>query len=809
VGKAVVWHLVADPAQYGRGFREADRVNERFARNTKKHFQRGGDDAGQQFGLRFNKRLGHGFSASTRIAKLAAGGIAGAFAAVQIGGFLKGAIDEAREAAKVTRQTNAVIKATGGVAKVSARDVEQLANSESRKVGVDDEIIQAGANMLLTFKGVRNEVGRNNDIFNQASATILDMTAAMHQGEITQQGLEKATIQVGKALNDPIKGITALTRVGVTFTQGQKDQIKSLVESGRKMEAQKIILGELKSEFGGAAKAAADPWQRVVVAFKNVQEEIGGRLLPKINDLFTFLEKKLVPKLGGLKKAWEDNKDAILSLLQPFDDVNDKSQTADERAQSLADSLTTLTEGVGDAARFLNRLGGHLNDLQASLDVTAKAIHTKFVRPAVASFLGLVRNWLIGMHTILRAAASTAEALHLPWAKNLRKIERETRGALDDVQHRINQLHGKTVEVKARATVEITRSTRLYLRAAQVPGFHATGGPIRGPGTGTSDSVPAMLSTGEHVWTAAEVRKAGGHGAMEQMRRQVRGYAEGGAVRRDLGRWQGAVVTATGKIGDRFADRLGAALGSRLSKAIEKAVSGGSAVIKRFLLAADRLPYQWGAAGPSAYDCSGLVSAAYGLHTRKGGGHGQRYFTTATFPAGTGFRPGGGGLFQVGVRRPGPHGTGHMVGRYGGLGFEARSTRTGIFVGSSARSPSSVGTVWHLAGGGAVGQLARTPGVDVSGDAAALNLTFGKLFKGWRGGKVFDRGGYLMPGATLAVNRTGRPEPVGAGRITREDARMIAQELAKVIPTTVQVTDVQGALLRRKRAIGGASLGLS
>ena len=71
-----------------------------------------------------------------------------------------------------------------------------------------------------------------------------------------------SAIQLGKALNDPIKGITALTRVGVTFTEQQKDQITTLVESGKTIDAQKIILGELQKEFGGSAEAQTTPRTR-------------------------------------------------------------------------------------------------------------------------------------------------------------------------------------------------------------------------------------------------------------------------------------------------------------------------------------------------------------------------------------------------------------------------------------------------------------------------------------------------------------------------------------------------------------------
>jgi acid phosphatase family membrane protein YuiD len=772
----------------------APRIARDFSKNLTKQMvgpmartaDRSGDDSGRRFGLRFNKRLGAGFSASTRIARTAASGIAGAFAAVQVAGFLKGAIDEAREAQKVGRQTAAVIKATGGAAKVTAADVGRLADSLSRKVGVDDEVIQAGANMLLTFKGVRNEVGRNNDIFNQASATILDMTAAMHQGEVTQQGLEKATIQVGKALNDPIKGITALTRVGVTFTEGQKKQIKSLVESGHKMEAQKIILAELKSEFGGAAKAAADPWQRVVVAFKNVQEAIGLRLLPKINDLFTFLEKNLVPKLGGLKKAWDANKDSILSLLSPFDAVNNKSQTADERAQSLADSLTTLTEGLGKGARFLDRLGDHLNSLQASLDVTAKAIHTKFVRPAVASFLGLVRNWLVGMHTILRAAASTAEALHLPWAKNLRKIERETRSALNDVQHRIDQLHGKTIDIKARTNVQVARSVRLYLAASNVPGFHAKGTLL--PGYGGGDILPAMLEPGEAVVPKHAARRPEFRSWAKAQ--GIPGFQMGGLA----SRFYNPTVRQTGRIGQSMADVAAYVIKSML----------GSPAIKAFIRSVDPLPYIWGAAGPGGYDCSGLVSAVLGKATGKGGGHGQRYFTTSSIHSGIlGLKPGLGGILQIGVTA----GTGHMAGRYGGLGFEAESTRTGIKVGAAASRPESFARHFHLAKGGRISremveQLARMRGLDIGGDEGQLVVN----------GRALGHGGIVTRPTLTMLGERGREAVVPLQRsdgirLHPESIKALAAELRKA-PPVVAVRDIQTGLLRRQDTKGGMPLGL-
>ena len=85
------------------------------------------------------------------------------------------------------------------------------------------------------------------------------------------QDMKSSAIQVGKALNDPVKGMTALSRVGVSFTEKQKDMVKHLEKTGHHLEAQKIILHELKKEFGGSAAAAATWGEKAKVALGNIQ----------------------------------------------------------------------------------------------------------------------------------------------------------------------------------------------------------------------------------------------------------------------------------------------------------------------------------------------------------------------------------------------------------------------------------------------------------------------------------------------------------------------------------------------------------
>jgi Flp pilus assembly pilin Flp len=200
---------------------------------------------------------------------------------------------ELEQGQKATAQTEAVLKSTGGAANVTKGQVLDLAGSLMHLSGVDDEAYQSSENLLLTFRGVRNETGKNNDIFNQASLAIANMDESMNHGNTTAESLHATTILVGKALNDPIKGMTALRRVGVSLTTQQQDLVKKLVDSGHTMAAQKIVLGELTKEFGGSAAAVGDTFagklSRAKEEGKNLAAELVSGALPAITGLVGVL----------------------------------------------------------------------------------------------------------------------------------------------------------------------------------------------------------------------------------------------------------------------------------------------------------------------------------------------------------------------------------------------------------------------------------------------------------------------------------------------------------------------------------------
>lgn len=263
--------------------------------------QRAGRDAGDSSSKAFGSRFSNGMKGIGKVAAGVFGGGALLGGASALAGQISDVFAEARDSEKVGRLTNAVIKSTGGVAGVSAKQVSDYANALSNKIGVDDEAIQSSQNLLLTFTNVRNGVGKGNDIFNRATTTIQDMSAALGQDG------KSSAIQLGKALNDPIKGITALSRVGVSFTKKQKDQIKTMVESGDTLGAQKVILGELNREFGGAAEAATDPMQKLGVIASNLKERLGVALLPIVEKAATWLGENLPDAIDTAAKFFTND----------------------------------------------------------------------------------------------------------------------------------------------------------------------------------------------------------------------------------------------------------------------------------------------------------------------------------------------------------------------------------------------------------------------------------------------------------------------------------------------------------------------
>ncbi|WP_018124968.1 phage tail length tape measure family protein [Desulfovibrio oxyclinae] len=220
-----------------RSTRKAETAWDRFGRGVK----RGAGDAEKAVG-RFTDRLGPLGSVLGSFGAAGLGAAAG-LAAVAVAA-VKGTMSAADWGRRMNR-TEALIRSTGAAAGFTAAELDKLARERDLATLGDRNEIMDAINMLQTFKSVQG------DTFKQALTLSQDMSETMGQS------LKTSITQVGKALEDPVRGLTALRRSGVSFTAAEEDMIKSMVEANDIIGAQEKILEALEGQFSGAAEAAA------------------------------------------------------------------------------------------------------------------------------------------------------------------------------------------------------------------------------------------------------------------------------------------------------------------------------------------------------------------------------------------------------------------------------------------------------------------------------------------------------------------------------------------------------------------------
>lgn len=196
----------------------------------------------------------------------------------------------ASEAADAMGQVEAALTSMGNGAGRTKEQLADLAGGIMRNSLYDDDDIlrQVTAN-LLTFGNVAGAQ------FDRAQVAAADLATRMG-GD-----LQSATLMIGKALNDPAKGLSALRRVGIQFTAQQETQIKAMAKAGNAAGAQSIMLSELERQFGGSAAAAAktDPYDKMRDALNDLSEAAGGVINRFLIPMTTALAG-LFDKFNGL-----------------------------------------------------------------------------------------------------------------------------------------------------------------------------------------------------------------------------------------------------------------------------------------------------------------------------------------------------------------------------------------------------------------------------------------------------------------------------------------------------------------------------
>jgi hypothetical protein len=405
----------------------------------------------------------------------------------------------------------AVVKATGSAAGLSAQELFKMASAFQTATGMGDELVMEGQAILLTFKNIRKEA------FERTMTVALDMAAVLGTD------LKGSAMQLGKALNDPKTGLSMLTRVGITFTEKQKEVILALQATGDMAGAQGVILEELESQMGGAAAAMGDTlagsMQKASGAVGDLGEQIGFLLSPAVRELSDRVVVLAENLAGQAQQAT-----GVTAALRDLRNAQSEGKITQEQYAATVqlmrrglidaeDALSTLSEEVFHTGNTLEDVGRQMGETERATDDLADA--TRELEDAAddltwsySKLFDANEIWLRGVN---RAESSEArlwqQRQELNTATNEAKVRtREYTSELDDMRGVIETVPWSEYEEEMnRATASTVIQTIATQQSADAV---ATGSVVmnRAVGTMTSygSSVRATASAERNL--AASVR---------------------------------------------------------------------------------------------------------------------------------------------------------------------------------------------------------------------------------------------------------------------------------------------------------------
>ena len=276
------------------------------------------------------------------------------FAAEKVIEFIGEASTAFAENREASGQLAATLKSTHNAMALTTEALEAQSKALAKHSMYEDDAIVRTQALLGTFTNIKGE------IFTNAMPAIVDISAKL------KQDLSSSAIQVGKALQDPIAGISALHRVGVNFSEGQKAVIKSLVETGQIAKAQQLIIQELNTEFAGSAEAtrnAATPFERMKHDIRPIIEEIGGVIVKVQEKIMPIFEAGM----GFIEKLLTNSK-----IINAFDKIYD---SVSKWFTFLSSKMEGLFKGFGGFMPTLEKVIAFIADLFSTIEETMEGIY--------------------------------------------------------------------------------------------------------------------------------------------------------------------------------------------------------------------------------------------------------------------------------------------------------------------------------------------------------------------------------------------------------------------------------------------------
>jgi hypothetical protein len=373
-----------------------------MARNPKLKVEIGADTTGLKGALGEAKSLVGGFKSALGGLAAATGGI------IAVGSAFRGIVSSV-QAANVQLQAVAAIesrlRSMGNAAGFTSLQLQKMASDlQANSLFGDEEILTSVTQQLLTFGNV------SGDVFRRAQQSALDLSTVLGTG------LQGSAIMLGKALNDPVQGLTALRRAGVAFSEAQQNTIKRMVETNRVAEAQVIILAEVERQFGGAANAAARAGTGPITQLKNtigdLKEELGKGLIPALGEAATALNRELVKPetiesfrtlgemLGGIVKVLAGAVEGFRTLQDLWARFTISGQQAAAMRQARM-AARTVDDVRGNIEAMMR--GGYTDTSAPAAPVVARESPTSTAAAQVSNAVTQLREQLASLNRDLAA----------------------------------------------------------------------------------------------------------------------------------------------------------------------------------------------------------------------------------------------------------------------------------------------------------------------------------------------------------------------------------------------------------------------
>jgi hypothetical protein len=200
------------------------------------------------------------------------------------------------EESQLSSKKLATVLANMGVPEATQR-INEYAESLQSSIGVDAEEIKLIQTKLATYGALSSTLNVTGGAFDRATQAAFDMATVSGTAESNAEAL-------GKALQDPVKGLASLTKNGYSFTDSEKAKLKALVDSNQTLAAQDFILSSIEAQVKGTAAAGVSEFTKLELTFKSVADQIGESLLPLIEEFNLYLNspegKKNIEELVNL-----------------------------------------------------------------------------------------------------------------------------------------------------------------------------------------------------------------------------------------------------------------------------------------------------------------------------------------------------------------------------------------------------------------------------------------------------------------------------------------------------------------------------